>query len=519
MIKRYGPFWNNFVFYFPFQLFLPPWTIQSPTYNFVIREEQPIGTVLTTLQATDEDSSIAEFLLKSPNEYFEIEPLDGVVKIKSRIDYEKIKSIAFSAIVTDTGTPQLSSEANIIVEIQNINDNEPTFNTTSIDMEVEENSEKGTLVGKVTAYDGDLDQYGEISYEIVGENQNVFHINAQTGQIYVNNSTALDREMRQSYVITVVASDKATTAIRKSTAVSVHIHLKDVNDNAPVFAQSQYSAMITENAAISSPAAILQVSATDRDADNFGIVNYYILAGNEKGFFKLDPNSGILYPSRILEVGNYSLRIEARDNLGSGPHSDTAEIHIGVHSINRNHPVFVMPALSNSTVELPFNMVEPDYLVMTVKATDNDSGLDGKVTYHLQVNDKIVQETEEFIIDAWTGELRTRKELHRKDMSKYKLVLYVTDQGQPNPFSSLTFLTILLVDMDENRPKFPDASNPYKFYVQENGQPHERIGKIQAMITDRDDPIYYYVILGNEEASFSVDKTSGDIYTLKTMDR
>lgn len=501
-------------------MFAAPWTPQSPKYYFKIREEQSIGTVLTTLQATDKDSAIDQFKLESPNEFFEIEPLTGVVKIKARIDYERVKTIAFSVIVTDAGVPQLASKADISVDIQNVNDNEPTFNgTTAYTMELQENAPEGTLVGRVEAHDADSEAYGEIEYEIVGENQQVFRINDHTGEIFVSNATALDRETRQHFVITVVASDKAPVAIRKSTAISVQINLRDVNDNAPVFAQSHYSATIAENAAINPPAAILQVSATDKDDDRFGLVNYYILEGNGNGFFKLDPNSGILYPSRALAVGNYSLRVEARDDLGNGPHSDTADILIHVHSINHHHPVFVMPALTNATVELPLNVVEAEYLVMTVKATDEDSGQDGKVTYHLQVNDEIVQETGEFIIDAASGELRTRKSLDRKDRSQYKLVLYVTDQGQPNPFNALTFLTILLVDMNENRPEFPDASNPYKFSVQENGEAQQRIGKIQAMVEERDDPIYYYLILGNEEGAFAVDKTSGDVYTTKTLDR
>lgn len=62
--------------------------------------------------------------------------------------------------------------------------------------------------------------------------------------------------------------------------------------------------------------------------------------------------------------------------------------------------------------------VKMDYLVLTVKAADNDTDENGKIFYHLQVNDQNVQETEEFKIDAETGELRTNKELHRKEKSK-----------------------------------------------------------------------------------------------------
>lgn len=50
--------------------------------------------------------------------------------------------------------------------------------------------------------------------------------------------------------------------------------------------------------------------------------------------------------------GQYKLRVEARDGLGSGPFADEAEIIIDIASINNYRPVFIMPALSNASVEL-----------------------------------------------------------------------------------------------------------------------------------------------------------------------
>lgn len=44
--------------------------------------------------------------------------------------------------------------------------------------------------------------------------------------------------------------------------------------------------------------------------------------------------------------------VEARDELGRGPHSDEANILIKVQSINTYRPFFIMPALSNASVEL-----------------------------------------------------------------------------------------------------------------------------------------------------------------------
>ena len=55
------------------------------------------------------------------------------------------------------------------------------------------------------------------------------------------------------------------------------------------------------------------------------------------------------------------------------------------------------------------------------------------------------------------------------------------DHGWPKWYETLHYLTVLLVDMNDNQPEFPDlpSTNPYKFFVVENGNKNERIGKAQ----------------------------------------
>ncbi|KAL1376738.1 hypothetical protein pipiens_016725 [Culex pipiens pipiens] len=135
------------------------------------------------------------------------------------------------------------------------------------------------------------------------------------------------------------------------------------------------------------------------------------------------------------------------------------------------------------------------------------------------VNSANVQETDEFVINEMSGELRIRKPLDRKRQSRFELILVARDQGTPTAFETLRFLTVLLVDVNENHPEFPDASNPYKFFIAENSPQDIRIGKIQAFYDSHVPKIYYYMMLGNEDGAFYVDKISGDIYTNKSLDR
>lgn len=102
----------------------------------------------------------------------------------------------------------------------------------------------------------------------------------------------------------------------------------------------------------------------------------------------------------------------------------------------------------------------------------------------------------------------------------FDLILVARDSGNPTPFEALRFLTISIIDANENRPEFPDANNPYRIQIVENVLPNIKIGKIQAAARNKHNKdVYYYMLLGNEDGAFAVDKTTGDIYTNKTLDR
>lgn len=94
------------------------------------------------------------------------------------------------------------------------------------------------------------------------------------------------------------------------------------------------------------------------------------------------------------------------------------------------------------------------------------------------------------------------------------------DAGNPTPFETLRFLSISIVDANENRPEFSDAANPYKISIKENSGRDVKIGRIQATARSKHNrDVYYYLLLGNEDNSFVVDKSTGDIFTNKSLDR
>lgn len=263
--------------------FIPPWTVENPIYYLELKEEQPVGTIVATYKAIDEDSDIAGYSIIPESEYFQINNGTGIVQIKKQMDYEKIKEVNFTVMAFDTGRPQLNASAMVIVKIVNLNDNEPIFTSMQYNVSIEENAPNGTFVVAVRATDNDAEEYGEVVYTLIGQNSEHFSIDNKTGYITVANSKFLDHENINETVIQVVASDTAANNVKRSTTVPVYITIKDENDNAPKFSQKEYNLTVLENIRLNPPMPLIQLNATDEDPGINGNIHYSIVSGNSDG--------------------------------------------------------------------------------------------------------------------------------------------------------------------------------------------------------------------------------------------
>ena len=94
--------------------------------------------------------------------YFDVDRGTGNLVVKEPLDFESMgeqKRVTFDLSVHDTGVPQKSASALVIVSIENLNDEEPQFDRAGYEAAVYENAEAGTPVVKVSAVDGDEGQF------------------------------------------------------------------------------------------------------------------------------------------------------------------------------------------------------------------------------------------------------------------------------------------------------------------------------------------------------------------------
>ncbi|XP_027213278.2 cadherin-87A [Penaeus vannamei] len=505
-------------------VFPAPWSPNSPTIQVKVAEELPRGSLLTTITASDIDSNIGGYSLAEPSEHFSLDNATGVITVKARLDYETQPQLSFTVVAHDTGVPTLSATATVIVQLENINDEEPVFSASVYDADVAENSPPGTSVITVTARDADEGDFGVITYSLAGDHHEHFAIDA-SGLVTVRNGALLDRESLAAVVLRVVATDSAPENHRRQSSVPLHISITDVNDHAPAFSQESYSASVVENLPLNPPAPIVQVTAHDNDQGINALIRYTITQGNEEGSFYLDPDMGILYPALplVAKPSKYNLTIEARDLNGTGEYSDFANVEITVLPQNQHKPKFISPALPNTTVMVKENWSSEVQEVLIVEAEDKDTGSNGEVRYHLRIGEENLQDTPQFHLDPVTGALSTKVVLDREEQNKYELVLVAKDQGSPISYETLRFLTVLLEDVNDNRPVFPRSSMPhaYHFSVAENTAKHTLIGQLRAKDPDAgiNAKIYYYLVSGNAHESFYLDKLHGNLYTNAVLDR
>merc|ERR1711865_884857 len=150
----------------------------------------------------------------------------------------------------------------------------------------------------------------------MGNVANAFKIDAVTAQIYVNTASALDFEVRQEWELKVQAKDNGKGEL--TDICTVRIQLTDVNEYPTIDAQWF---TIKENSLRDTNVG-KPVQSNDVDANNWGVVRYYIVGGNVGNRFKIHSVSGqITVQTENFDFelrASYILTVRVVDTVGSG---------------------------------------------------------------------------------------------------------------------------------------------------------------------------------------------------------
>uniref|UniRef100_A0A3Q1ASY8 Protocadherin Fat 4 n=1 Tax=Amphiprion ocellaris TaxID=80972 RepID=A0A3Q1ASY8_AMPOC len=429
-------------------------------YQASISESAQNMTQLLRVSASDVDENkngLVRYHISEGNEeaQFTIDSSSGQVTLVGKLDYESTSSYSLKIIAVDAGAVPLSSSCMLSISILDENDNSPSFPKSSLSVDVLENMRIGELVASVTATDADSGQNADITYSITATNNHgTFSISPNTGSIFLVKK--LDFETQSFYKLNITAKDNGRPP--RSSSIPVVIHVRDFNDNPPIFTPGDIFKSISENLPIA--ASVMTITAHDTDADINGQLEYSIVQQIPRGsHFTIDPSTGLIYTNREIdrEFSNlFELTIKATDQAVPVEFRRFAlkNVTIWVTDQNDNVPTFVS---QNALVAEP-NIVIGSILT-TVVAFDPDDGANGEVEYELVEGD-----SDTFIMDRYSGDIRLASQLVPSRLM-YTLTVSATDHGTDRK-TSRTELTIILQGMDG-----PVFSQPKYITILKEGQP------------------------------------------------
>ncbi|KAL2077333.1 hypothetical protein ACEWY4_026837 [Coilia grayii] len=434
------------------------------TYSVTIQENIAVGTVIVKVNATDRDEglnsdieyTLGKTLKRKVYDIFQLDKITGEISVNGQIDFEDTEVFKLDVQATDKGQPPLSAESRVIIKIQDVNDNKPDIELTSLLNSVPEDSKPGTVIALISVTDRDSGPNGKMTVSL-SENVN-FELkpSIQDNMYSLVTKTLLDREETPVYDITVTASDSGQPPL--STSKILNVQIADVNDNAPEFPQNPLDLYLMENNAPG--ASILSVSATDKDLNENAAITYNLVRGDGlqndmSAFLNVNSDNGIVYALKSLDfetMKTFQFHIVATDS-GTPPLRSNVTINVYILDQNDNPPVILYPVNANGSLEcveeIPRN-VNHGHLVSKVRAYDADIGYNGWLLFSLQeVTDHTL-----FGLDRYTGQIRTLRSITETDEAQYKMTILIKDNGN----TSLSATATVIVHIVEPKEAFA-ASN------------------------------------------------------------
>ncbi|CAB4037415.1 protocadherin Fat 1 isoform X1, partial [Paramuricea clavata] len=440
-----------------------------------------------------------------PEHVFSIDPNIGRIELNKSVDYEMKQQYTFLVIATETDSiEKYSANQTVIVNITNINDNDPMFNESQYNFTVNEGDSVGTVLGQITAHDNDIGIYGKITYTLSGRGAEMFIVDKNNGTISV--ASKLDFESEPSYAIDLEAKDGGN----KITEVSVIIVITDDNDNPPIFdPPGTTSASLDENE--ENGFLVVTVKANDADSGSNADIRYSIVDGDPLGNFTIDDVTGNITTTGPLDFetrSEFSLVIMAEDQ-GTPPLNTTKIVAITIMDTNDNGPYFNQTLYTISLME----NTDIDYPIVQLHAFDKDSGANAELVYSIVEGNSAKM----FTVNV-DGLVLTRSSPDRESTSVYTLNVSASDSGTPKMYAYAT-VVINILDENDDSPKFQTTVD--KKAIKE-GPSTVNSTVANNTATDKDlglnGTIEYTIADGNNEGKFAINSQTGNVTVAHELD-
>ena len=487
----------------------------------LISEDAQIGDELLQVVATDPTSPGLTYTISSESNtgVFVIDSISGVITVNQSLDRETIDMYTFVVVVTEQrvapGDPR-SVEANITVEILDVNDNNPIFSEDIYSVSVQEDFTIDDTITIVACTDLDIEM--NINYEITdsypnGTYPDTFAINSTGGEITLQ--MPLDFELFPMYMIDVLCSDSG--GLQDNTTVVITVI--DVNDNAPIIT-TFFNDVIQVNDQSEVGFSVDRFQCTDADSNENGNITYSI---DSNDFFVVDEVTGVISVSvSLILPGNVfyvdgNITVECMDQ-GNPPLTNSSTIFYQIYKDDSTLPLINTTLVSGGFISISESAPIGTQLAQVIAIDTTSPGL----SYSL-VNES--SPAGAFVINSMTGVIIVAQRLDRERFDQHIFTVVVTEiRVAPGiPQSDEIEFTVTIIDINDNPPTF--SQGIYSVTRLESFPINETIAIVLCTDPDVNENGTFsgYRISGVAPSevsrdTFSIDNLTGNITLLKPLD-
>ncbi|XP_061542617.1 protocadherin-10-like [Phycodurus eques] len=302
--------------------------ISIKSFRSPVSENIAVDTVIAVVSVSDKDSGdngLVDLhippdtpfrLRESSDDYYQL-------VVSEPLDREKVPEYDITFTVTDRGSPPLSDNDTVTLQLLDVNDNVPHFPRSFYSIRVPENNAPGALLTSLSAFDPDLHENQYLVYFIVEKEiantsmSMLFSINPENGNLYALKT--FDYEMEKDFLFHVEARDSGSPPL--SSNASVRVAVADQNDNAPVIVSPwrAHGSAVEEKIPRSTDkgSLVAKVIALDVDSVHNSRITYQFLQVSDASLFSLDQYNGEIRTTRMFSYKDWRhqrLVVVAKDN-------------------------------------------------------------------------------------------------------------------------------------------------------------------------------------------------------------
>ncbi|GAB1604048.1 putative protocadherin beta-18 [Argonauta hians] len=425
------------------------------------------------------------------------------VVLERELDRETQEYFELEVKATDGGSPPKTSLLSVKILVLDVNDNWPYFPQQSYNVSVKNTHNPSSPIITLQAKDKDAGLNGKISYKLNPE-VNLFKINEETGEIFLNENSPLEK--KEHYKLIIAAEDNGKIPLVSNVIVNVTF-LNKYNTPPKIlisFTPSLIKNTVTISEGIPVGSFIAYVIVVDNDVGLNGDIECHLKHGNFE-LRKLNPKEYKIVVKRPVDretTEHYKVTVFCKDK---GLFSERVKNHffIQIKDINDVRPQFS----KKSYKFLVYENEKANYPVGFVTATDSDTGPGGELEFSILRKKK---QAPVFHINN-DGFITTTKLLDYEKQKHYQFYVIAKDKGTP-PLNDSVNVIVEVMDKNDNAPyfNFPTV-NPFSFEFHYHPHSDNEITVLKA--SDKDSGsnafLHYQIIDVNDQQLFMVKPYSG----------